>query len=142
MQVYVVTPHNLSCNIHPLPAVPAPHVAVTSGVRTAELRISPRVFKKIRNGLNRILWGWGETDSCKESEAKNLVTLSLYRDCLMRWIWLLITCMVRFRPKQRKGPFLKFYHTKIVFLEVNASLRWLNYVSCLILLFPLFTSGA
>jgi hypothetical protein len=28
-----------------------------------ELRISPRIFKKIRNGPNGILWGWGETDS-------------------------------------------------------------------------------
>jgi hypothetical protein len=27
------------------------------------LRISPRIFEKIRNGLNGILWGWGETDS-------------------------------------------------------------------------------
>ncbi len=27
-----------------------------------ELRISPRIFKKIRNGLIGILWGWGETD--------------------------------------------------------------------------------
>jgi hypothetical protein len=26
-------------------------------------RISPRNFEKIRNGLNGILWGWGETDS-------------------------------------------------------------------------------
>ncbi len=32
--------------------------------------------KKNRNGLNGILWGWGETDSWKEPEAKNLVTLS------------------------------------------------------------------
>ena len=42
-----------------------------------ELRISPRIFEKIRNGLNGILWGWGETDLWKEPEAKNLVTLSL-----------------------------------------------------------------
>ncbi len=26
------------------------------------LRISPRIFEKIRNGPNGILWGWGETD--------------------------------------------------------------------------------
>jgi hypothetical protein len=25
-----------------------------------DLRISPRIFEKIRNGLNGILWGWGE----------------------------------------------------------------------------------
>ncbi len=42
-----------------------------------ELGISPRIFEKIRNGLNGILWGLGETDSWKEPEAKNLVTLSL-----------------------------------------------------------------
>jgi hypothetical protein len=26
------------------------------------LRISPRIFEKILNGPNGILWGWGETD--------------------------------------------------------------------------------
>ncbi len=34
-------------------------------------------FKKILNGPNGILWGWGETDAWKKPEAKNLVTLSL-----------------------------------------------------------------
>ncbi len=38
---------------------------------------SLRIFKKIQNGPNGILWGWGETDSWKKPEAKNLVTLSL-----------------------------------------------------------------
>ncbi len=28
-----------------------------------ELRISPRILEKIRNGPNGILWGWEETDS-------------------------------------------------------------------------------
>ncbi len=42
-----------------------------------DLRISSRIFEKIRNGLNGILWGWGETDSWKKPEAKNLVTLTL-----------------------------------------------------------------
>jgi hypothetical protein len=28
-----------------------------------DLRISPRIFEKIRNGPNGTLWGWGETDS-------------------------------------------------------------------------------
>ncbi len=42
-----------------------------------DLWISSRFLKK-RNGLNGILWGWGETDSWKKPEAKNLVTLSLY----------------------------------------------------------------
>jgi hypothetical protein len=27
------------------------------------LRISLRIFEKIRNGPNGILWGWGEADS-------------------------------------------------------------------------------
>ncbi len=53
-----------------------PPVSLTP-VANLELWISPRIFKKIRNGLNEILWGWGETDSWKEPEAKNLVTLSL-----------------------------------------------------------------
>jgi hypothetical protein len=42
-----------------------------------DLRLSPRIFEKIRNGPYAILWGWGETDSSKKPEAKNLVTLSL-----------------------------------------------------------------
>ncbi len=48
-----------------------PPVSLTP-VANPELRISPRIF-----GLNGILWGWGQTDSWKEPEAKNLVTLSL-----------------------------------------------------------------
>jgi hypothetical protein len=32
-------------------------------VANLELRISPRIFEKIRNGLKGILRGWGETDS-------------------------------------------------------------------------------
>jgi hypothetical protein len=28
-----------------------------------DLRISLRIFEKIRNGPNGILWGWVETDS-------------------------------------------------------------------------------
>ncbi len=32
-------------------------------VANLELRISPRIFEKIRNGLNGLLWGWGETDA-------------------------------------------------------------------------------
>ncbi len=39
--------------------------------------ISANFQKKIWNGLNGILWGWGETDSWKKPEAKNLMTLSL-----------------------------------------------------------------
>jgi hypothetical protein len=53
-----------------------PPVSLTP-VANLELRISPRIFEKIQNGLKGILRGWGETDSWKEPEAKNLVTLSL-----------------------------------------------------------------
>ncbi len=48
-----------------------------TGVVDTGSRISPRIFEKIGNGLNGILWGWGETDAWKKPEAKNLVTLSL-----------------------------------------------------------------
>ncbi len=53
-----------------------PLVSLTP-VANLEMRISPWIFEKIRNGLNGLLWGWGEIDSWKEPEAKNLVTLSL-----------------------------------------------------------------
>ncbi len=39
-----------------------PPVSLTLVVHL-DLRISPRIFEKIRNGPNGILWGWGETDS-------------------------------------------------------------------------------
>ncbi len=42
-----------------------------------ELRISPRIFEKIRNGPNGIIRGLGEAGLRKKPEAKNLVTLSL-----------------------------------------------------------------
>jgi hypothetical protein len=34
----------------------------TTPVVNLELRISPRIFEKNRNGPNGILWAWGETD--------------------------------------------------------------------------------
>ncbi len=46
-------------------------------VANLELRISPRIFEKIRNGPNGIIRDLGETGSRKKPEAKNLVTLSL-----------------------------------------------------------------
>jgi hypothetical protein len=46
-------------------------------VANLKLRISPRIFEKIRNDPNGILRGLGETDSLKKPEVKNLVTLSL-----------------------------------------------------------------
>jgi hypothetical protein len=42
-----------------------------------DLRISPRIFEKIRNDPNVIIRGLGEGDSRKKADAKNLVTLSL-----------------------------------------------------------------
>jgi hypothetical protein len=60
-----------------------PPVSATQVVNL-ELWISPWILEKIWNGPNGILWGWGETDSWKEPEAKNLVTLSL-RDSVTRF---------------------------------------------------------
>jgi hypothetical protein len=42
-----------------------------------ELRISSRIFEKLRNGPNSIIRGLGETDLCKKPEVEILVTLSL-----------------------------------------------------------------
>jgi hypothetical protein len=53
-----------------------PPVSLTP-VANLELRTSPRIFEKIRNGPNGIIRGLGETGSRKKPEAKNLVTLSL-----------------------------------------------------------------
>jgi hypothetical protein len=53
-----------------------PPVSMTP-VANLELRISPRIFEKIRNGPNGILRGLGETDSRKKPEVENLVKLSL-----------------------------------------------------------------
>ena len=39
-------------------------------VANLELRTSPRIFEKIRNGLNGILWSWGETDYMKKTRSK------------------------------------------------------------------------
>jgi hypothetical protein len=41
-------------NLPPVSLIPVVHLG---------LRISPRIFEKILNGPNVILWGWGETDS-------------------------------------------------------------------------------
>ncbi len=46
-----------------------PPVSLTL-VANLELRISPRIFKNIQNGLNGILWGRGETDSWKNQKQK------------------------------------------------------------------------
>jgi len=47
-----------------------------------------------------------------------------------------MTCMVSFRPEQRTGPIFKFFRcsnyfiAQKVYFAVNASLGWLNNVSC------------
>jgi hypothetical protein len=41
-------------NLPPVSLIPVVHL---------DWRISPRIFEKIRNGLNGINWSWGETDS-------------------------------------------------------------------------------
>jgi hypothetical protein len=58
------------------PVANLPPVSLTP-VAKLELRMSPRIFEKIRNGPNGRIRGLGETDSRKKPEAKNLVTLSL-----------------------------------------------------------------
>jgi hypothetical protein len=71
-------------NLPPVSLIPAailPPVSLTPVslilVVHLGLRLSLRIFEKIRNGPNAILWGWGEADSSKKPEGKNLVTLSL-----------------------------------------------------------------
>jgi hypothetical protein len=55
-QVAKLPPVSLTpvANLPPVSLIPVVHLY---------LRISPRIFEKIRNGPNVILWGWGETDS-------------------------------------------------------------------------------
>jgi hypothetical protein len=45
-----------------IPATKLPSVSLIPVVHL-DLRISPRIFEKIQNGPNGILWGWEETDS-------------------------------------------------------------------------------
>jgi hypothetical protein len=54
----------------------SPPVSLTPVVHL-DLRISLRIFEKIRDDPNVIIRGLGEGDSWKKPEAKNLVTLSL-----------------------------------------------------------------
>jgi hypothetical protein len=56
-----------AANLPPMSTTPVVHL---------ELRISPRICEKIRNGPNGILRGLGETDS-EKTEVENLVALSL-----------------------------------------------------------------
>jgi hypothetical protein len=49
----------------------------TTPVMHLELRKSERIFGKIRNGLNGIIRGSGETDPCEKPEVENPMALSL-----------------------------------------------------------------
>ncbi len=51
--------------LQPVSLTPAENLPPVSLIPVVHLdsRISPRIFEKIRNGLNGILWAWGETDS-------------------------------------------------------------------------------
>ncbi len=49
----------------------------TTRVVHLELRKSPWIFEKIRNGPNGVIRGLGETDPWRKPEVKNLVALSL-----------------------------------------------------------------
>ncbi len=69
-------------------------------------------------------------------------------DRLTRWIWLLMTCLVSFRPKQRTWPFYKFVRCsndfilqKLYFSRLMRVSVGLIMVSCLFLSFLLITSG-
>ncbi len=63
------------CHLPPVSATPLVHL---------ELRISPRIFEKIRNSSIGIIRHLGETDSWKKTEVENLVALSLYRGIATR----------------------------------------------------------
>ncbi len=81
-------------NLLPVSLIPVVHL---------DLRLSPRMFEKIRNGPSAILWGWGETDSSKKPEAKNLVTLSFKSEGwvakLEGWMAKLEGCVSKFEER-------------------------------------------
>ena len=58
------------------PAANLPPVSATPVVNL-ELRISPRIFEKIRNGPNGILWGWGKLIHKKTRSKKSRDTVPL-----------------------------------------------------------------
>jgi hypothetical protein len=64
------TPAANFCHLPPVSLTPVVHL---------ELRISPQIFEKMRNGSIGVLRlrGLGETDSWKKTEVENLVALSL-----------------------------------------------------------------
>jgi hypothetical protein len=56
-------------------------VVDTSAVVHLDLRISPQIFEKIRNGPNGILWGWGKLIHEKIRSKKSRDTVPLKRPC-------------------------------------------------------------
>ncbi len=56
---------NTGGNLPPVSLTPVANLPPVSlrPVMHLGLRTSPRIFEKIQNGPNMILWGWGETDS-------------------------------------------------------------------------------
>ncbi len=70
---------NLWQNLPPVSLIPVANLLPVSltPVVHLDLRISPRIFEKIRNDPIVIIRGLEEGDSWKKPEAKNLVTLSL-----------------------------------------------------------------
>ncbi len=53
---------------------------VPGGADYGTLRISPRILEKIWNGPNGILWGWGETDSPRDTVPLTLVNFDFNVD--------------------------------------------------------------
>ncbi len=69
-------PHLSRANLPQVSLIPVVHL---------DLQISPRIFKKIRNGHNGILWGWGETDSWKNQKHK-ISSHCPFKQCLIsKW---------------------------------------------------------
>jgi hypothetical protein len=66
-------------NLPPVSLIPVanlPPVSLTPVVHL-DLRISPRIFEKIRNGPYGILWGWGELIHKKTRSKKSRDTVPL-----------------------------------------------------------------
>ncbi len=60
-------------NLLPVSLIPAAILSLTQVSLTVvhlDLRISPRIFEKILNNPNGILWGWVKTDSWKNQKQK------------------------------------------------------------------------
>ncbi len=65
-------------NLPPVSLIPAANLQPVSLIPVANLPPVSNIsanFRKNSKGPNGLLLGWGETDSSKKPEAKNLVTL-------------------------------------------------------------------